>query len=45
MAGGYLDSYVQIQREVTWGTPVATGMFKIPTLAWTVNDGSVAEGT
>ena len=37
MAGGYLDSYVQIQREVTWGTAVTTGMFKIPTLTWDVN--------
>lgn len=37
MAGGYLDSFVRIQKETTWGTAVATGMFTIPTLTWDVN--------
>jgi hypothetical protein len=37
MAGSFLESYVQIQKEVTWGTAVTTGMFKIPTLSWDVN--------
>lgn len=37
MAGGFLDSYVQIQKESAWGTAVTSGMFKIPTLTWDVN--------
>lgn len=42
MAGGYLDSYVQIQKQSTWDSAgssahVTSGMFKIPTLTWDVN--------
>lgn len=37
MAGSFLESYVALQKETTWGTAVVTGMTKIPTLSWDVN--------
>jgi hypothetical protein len=37
MAGSYLDSSVMLQKESAWGTPVTSGMTKIPVLVWDVN--------
>lgn len=37
MPGSFLESYVQLQKESTWGTAVTSAMIKIPVLSFDVS--------